>query len=83
MNINLLTEFEQKFRANQDSIHRANFLLSKMDYFLANPKMSYWQENVDAVRKEYKEYSEYYSKPKSLIIESKDLVEIGKFGLED
>ncbi len=78
MNLNILTEIEQRFRHNADSIWKANHLLSVADFLLNNPNMEYWAENAENFKKHYKEYLEYHAKPKSLILESKDMVAIGK-----
>lgn len=83
MNINLLTELNQRFESNRNTIWRANMLLQRMAFLLQNPKMDYLQDNIDSTIKDYQQYIEYNRDPKSLIIESKDLVEIGKFGLDD
>lgn len=78
MNLNLLQTIESHFNSNIDKIWTANSLIYRAEFLFKNTKMDYWQENVNALLEDIKKYQEH-SKPASLIMNGKDLVEIGKY----
>lgn len=78
-----MTELEQRFESNRQTIHKANHLLSIAEFLISNPKMEYWAENTDTFLKNYKDYIRSNQIPISKYLESKDIVEIGCFRTEN
>ena len=79
MNLNLISTLERNFNYNVRKIWEANSLIDRALFLFKSPKMDYWQENVDMLIADLEKYKKY-DMPESLIIDGKDLVEIGKFG---
>ena len=83
MYIDILTELEQRFESNRQTIFKANHLLSIAEFLIMDPKMEYWAENADTFLKNYRDYIKTNKLPVSRFLESKDIVEIGCFRTEN